>query len=62
MAENKVVNKYLLRRAKLRQTAVVLAFRTDTPTEDSARWQTYGKIARHLGVTPASVQYWCTEA
>jgi hypothetical protein len=62
MADNKVPSKHLQRRTMLRQTAVLLAFRTDTPTEDSARWLTYGTIARHLGVTPASVQYWCTEA
>jgi hypothetical protein len=46
----------------LRQTAVLLAFRTEQPTKDSTRWQKYTTIARHLGVTAASVQYWCTEA
>ena len=44
----------------LREMAVLLAFRTENPSQHSTRWLKYSTIAKHLGVTPASVQYWCT--
>ena len=45
MTNNKVPCKQQLRRAELRQTAVVLAYRTDRPTQRSTRWLTYATIA-----------------